>query len=153
MKIFSVTQTFLSVLPSVQRADRNICPALLIFATLLFALPARAVQGVKLICAAPVFDFGTVNQTAVVTNVFVIKNAGDLSFALQSLQSSCSCTAVKIDRRMIGPGESASVTAVFTAAGRSGLQKRTIQLISADPAVPPFTLYVEGFVETTPVSD
>ena len=114
---------------------------------------AQAVVGVKLVCDAPVFEFGRVDQSAVITNVFILKNAGDLSFVMQSIITSCDCTTASIDRRTIGPGESAKITAVFTAAGRNGIQKRRITLTPADGAAAPVIFYMEGFVETPAVSN
>ena len=121
-----------------------------IFVMLLFAaFPdiGNAVEGYKLVCDQPVYDFGQTNQSAVVTHVFKVRNDGDLTFALKYIHPGCSCTKAKADKRMIGPGESVSVTAVFTAKRRSGKQHKSLKLIPMDSNKPALTLYLKGFVE------
>ncbi len=103
-------------------------------------------QGVRLVCDEPVYNFGQVAQSAVVTNGFTVRNEGDLTFALKYIRSGCGCTKAKIDKRMIGPGETAEVTAVFTAKRRRGKQKKSIRLYSLDGKTPSLTLYLEGYV-------
>jgi hypothetical protein len=122
-------------------------------AILCFPMIGKSVEGVKLVCDRPVFNFGTVGQSAVVTNVFTIRNAGDVSFVLHHVQTTCSCTAGKLDKRIIGPGETARLTAVYTAARRKGPQQKKILLIPVDGREPACTLYMEGFVEPPADSD
>jgi hypothetical protein len=107
-----------------------------------------AVNGPKLVCDAPAYQFGRVNQSAVITNVFIIRNAGDTTFVAGMPRTGCSCTKVRLSKRMIGPGETAELTAVFTAARRSGEQKKTIYLLPSDSEVSAITFYMEGFVES-----
>jgi hypothetical protein len=120
----------------------------LFFIILVFPMVGSAVNGPKLVCDAPVYQFGRVNQSAVVTNVFIIRNAGDTTFVAGMPRTGCSCTKVRLSKRMIGPGETAELTAVFTAARRSGEQKKTIYLLPSDSEVPAITFYMEGFVES-----
>jgi hypothetical protein len=115
---------------------------------LLFPMIGSAVNGPKLVCDAPAYQFGRVNQSAVVTNVFIIRNTGDTTFVAGMPRTGCSCTKVRLSKRMIGPGETAELTAVFTAARRSGEQKKTIYLLPPDSEVPAITFYMEGFVES-----
>jgi hypothetical protein len=119
---------------------------------LIFPMVGSAVTGPKLVCDAPIYNFGTVGQSAVITNVFVIRNEGDTTFAAGMPRATCSCTAVRLDKRLIGPGESASLTAVFTAARRRGEQKKAIYLPEAGALEPTVKLYMQGFVETPAVS-
>lgn len=112
----------------------------------------NAENGPKLVCDALVYNFGTVNQSAVVTNVFVIRNEGTTTFVAGMPRVTCSCTKVTLNKRMIGPGESAKLTAVFTAARRKGEQKKTIILPSFDSNETPLKFYMQGFVETPSLS-
>ena len=116
----------------------------------LWSLPTlgKAVEGYKLVCDEPVFNFGTVDQSAVITNVFTIRNEGDLSFMLKYVHTSCGCTRGRMDKRIIGPGETAKLTAVYKAIRRKGTQKKSLKLISLHSNEPVLTLYMEGFVET-----
>jgi len=119
-----------------------------IILTLLFPLFGSAAEGYKLVCDEPVYDFGTVDQSAVVTNVFTIRNEGDLTFPLRHIYASCSCTKGKLDKRMIGPGETAKFTAVFKAVRRTGLQKKSLKILSKTSKKPALVLYMNGSVTT-----
>jgi len=113
---------------------------------LIFPNIGKAVEGVKLVCDAPMYNFGQVDQSAVVTNVFTIRNEGDLTFVAGMPRTTCSCTRARINKRMIGPGETAELTAVFTAARRAGTQKKTIILPAADSDDPVIMFYMQGSV-------
>lgn len=108
----------------------------------------NAVNGPKLVCDVPVYNFGQVDQSAVITNVFTVRNDGDTTFVAGVPRTTCSCTKARLDKRMIGPGETADVTAVFTAARRKGEQRKTIYLLPSDADNPVLTLYMTGFVES-----
>jgi len=116
---------------------------------LLLAFPniGNAVEGVRLVCDAPVHEFGRVDQSVMITNVFIIRNEGDITFVAGMPRSTCGCTKVRLSKRMIGPGETAELTAVFTAARRKGEQKKIIYLPSLDSEDPVLKFYMQGFVE------
>jgi hypothetical protein len=114
---------------------------------LVFPIIGNAVQGPKLVCDVPVYPFGRVNQSAVVTNVFIVRNEGDTTFVVGLTRTTCSCTKARLSKQMIGPGETAELTVVFTAARRSGNQKKAIYLLPVDSETPILTFYMEGFVE------
>lgn len=119
-----------------------------LMAVWLLPLIGSAVEGYKLVCDEPVYNFGTVDQTAVITNMFLIRNEGDLTYVHKYVHTSCSCTKGRIDRRMIGPGETAKLTVVYEAKNRSGAQKKVLRMIPTNSADPALVLYMEGFVET-----
>lgn len=119
-----------------------------ILLALVFPMLGKAENGPKLVCDQPVYNFGTVNRSAVVTNVFVIRNEGDTTFAAGMPRSTCSCTAVQLDKRLIGPGESANLTAIFTAEDRRGEQRKAIYLPEAGAFEPVLKFYMTGIVET-----
>jgi len=116
---------------------------------LLLALPntGSAVNGPKLVCDNPEYNFGKVTQSAVVTHVFILRNEGDTTFVAGMPQTACGCTRVKLSKRMIGPGETAELTAVFTAARRIGEQRKSIYLPPSDSDEPALILCMQGFVE------
>ena len=118
----------------------------------LFPTIGMSVEGVRLVCDEPVYNFGRVTQSAVITNVFTVRNEGDLSFVLKYVHTSCGCTRGRMDKRIISPGETAKLTAVYKAIRRKGTQKKSLKLIAVNSAVPTLTLYMEGFVET-PLSE
>ncbi len=114
---------------------------------LFFPTLGKAVEGYRLVCDEPVYRFGTVDQSAVITNVFTIRNEGDLSFMLKYVHTSCGCTRGRMDKRVIDPGESVELTAVYKAIRRKGTQKKSIKIIPIHSDKPALTLYMEGFVE------
>jgi len=122
----------------------------ILLGALLFNFPTigNAVEGVRLVCDEPVYSFGRVGQSAVITNVFTVRNEGDLSFMLKYVHTSCSCTRGRMDKRIIGPGETAKLTAVYKAIRRKGTQKKSLKLIPVDSDEPTLIFYMEGFVET-----
>ncbi len=118
-----------------------------LLSVLIFPMLGNAVEGIRLVCDEPVYNFGHVDQSAVITNVFTVRNEGDLSFVLHHIQTGCSCTKGQMNKRVISPGESAELTAVYTAARRKGEQRKSLKLISVDPNGPTLMVYMQGFVE------
>ncbi len=135
----------LSCLRQIRRGGKLGIAGLLI---LLFPMVGNAVEGYKLVCDEPVYQFGTVDQTAVITNVFIIRNEGDLTYVHKYIHTSCGCTKGQMDKRMIGPGETAKLTAVYKAKNRHGKQKKALRMIPMNSDEPAIVLYIEGFVET-----
>jgi len=69
--------------------NRNWKLVLPVFLLLIFPMVGNAVEGVRLVCDEPVYNFGHVTQSAVITNVFTVRNEGDLSFMLKYVHTSC----------------------------------------------------------------
>ena len=105
------------------------------------------------VCDEPVYNFGRIGPSATVTNIFVIRNEGDTTFVAGTIRTGCGCTQARISRRMIGPGETADLTVVFSAVRRQGPQKKAIYLQAADSGTPALVFYMEGFVESSAGSD
>lgn len=114
-----------------------------------------------LVCDDPVIDFGRLEQSAVVTNVFTVRNEGKVSFVLDRILTGCGCSEASLSSEVIDPGKEAKVTAVFSAAGRRGPQRISLWVIEATAQqgpVPPMLhprsrprpaliLRLEGYVE------
>lgn len=60
-------------------------------------------------------DFGTVLLNNPVTAEFKVTNSGNSFLVLTSVDASCACTAIEWPESGIGPGETASIKAVFDA--------------------------------------
>lgn len=118
-----------------------------LFFILLLPQFGSAATGPKLISDEPVYSFGHVAQTAVITNLFTVRNTGNTTFVVSRIRTTCSCTHASINKQMIGPGETAQVTVVFTAARQARLQKKKIILLGADSTTPALQFFMEGFVE------
>jgi len=67
-------------------------------------------------------DLGIILDSTIPMRVAIpIKNRADRPITVQKLSKDCSCTALKIDKLVIGPGETATLTVVTNLAGKSGL--------------------------------
>lgn len=120
----------------------------LLIPCLFFPLFGNAGPGYKLVCDEPVYDFGRVDPSAVITNVFAIRNEGYIAFPLKYVHTTCGCTRGRLDKRMVEPGQTAKVTAVYKAARRKGTQNKALRLLSTISDYPALTLYMRGFVKT-----
>jgi len=67
---------------------------------------------------------------------FKFKNIGPAEAKITSVNSSCSCTKVTLEKMNYAPGESGEVTATFTIGVRTGLQEKIILVESNNPALP-----------------
>lgn len=114
---------------------------------LIFPMLGKSVEGYKLVCDEPAFNFGVVDQSAVITNVFIIRNEGDLTYTHKYVHTSCGCTRGRLKPRIIGPGETARLTAIYKAIRRKGTQKKSLKMIPMGSESPVLTFYMEGFVE------
>lgn len=128
---------------------RAVLPALLAGLVLSAAAPFRAAAAQpapRIVCEAPVHDFGEAPDSAPVEHDFVIRNDGQLSLQILSVRASCGCTAVNASQDVVPPGGTASIHATFTTANRSGAQVKTITVTSNDPETPTTLLTLRGTV-------
>jgi len=98
----------------------------------------------RIVCDAPVFDFGERNNTEFVEHDYPIRNAGTLSLEIRSVHASCGCTAVKPSQDVIPPGGEASIRARLDLRGRTGTQIKSITVESNDPDTPNLILQLKG---------
>ncbi len=126
---------------------RLLIPRFFLFLILFFPMVGNAVNGFKLVCDSPRYDFGKIDQSAVITNAFTLRNEGDLSFVLKQVRSRCGCTVGRLNKQIIGPGETAKLTAIYTARRRMGLQYQGLFLIPVGSFNSAIAFYMTGFVE------
>ena len=77
----------------------------------------------------------TPTDTTVVGH-FKFKNSGSAEAQIASVNSSCSCTKITLEKRSFAPGESGEIMATFTIGVRTGLQEKLILVESNDPERP-----------------
>ena len=75
-------------------------------------------------------DFGKINEGEKVGCIFSFTNTGTANLLINNAATSCGCTVSKYDRKPIAPGSSGSIEVVFDAAGRNGMQTKTITVQS-----------------------
>lgn len=93
------------------------------------------------------YDFGTAKQNSEVEHVFHFKNNGKSDLKIRKIRSTCGCTTVTPDKKVIGPGESGSFKAIFHTGGREGNQSKSIYFISNAPDNSNIRLTIKGKVE------
>lgn len=64
------------------------------------------------------------------TSVYSFSNESDQVVTIESVRSSCGCTVPELKKRKYAPGESGTIEAIFTFGTRTGLQRKTISVVT-----------------------
>jgi hypothetical protein len=94
------------------------------------AAPAPAPIGPSLQFEEQKFDFGDIKPGEVVEHTFTFTNNGTLPLIIQSVKTTCGCTATEYPKSPVMPGETAAITARFDSAGKRGKQNKVITIES-----------------------
>ena len=78
---------------------------------------------------------------------FKYQNKGDKQIAIKSVTTSCGCTAASA-KQTADPGEKGEVTATFKIGDRTGVQQKTINVVTDDPAHPAMALMLKVTIPT-----
>jgi hypothetical protein len=82
-----------------------------------------------------VFDFGKIIQGEKVSHAFNFKNTGKKSLIISNASGSCGCTVPDWPREPVQPGQSGKINVVFSSEGKSGLQEKTVTIVTnSEPA-------------------
>lgn len=93
------------------------------------------------------FNFGKIDQKSKVEHDFVFKNVGKSDLILRKIKSSCGCTVVSPKDKVIKPGKSSSIKAIFSSGTRKGMQNKSITIFTNDPKNSKIILRVTGEVK------
>ena len=96
-----------------------------------------------LTCAERAYAFGEVANIQTVDHTFRLANTGDAPLTIQRMRVCCGATA-DLSAQTIPAGGTADVHVRLSLAGRTGPQKKSIHVISDDPAEPYFQLQLIG---------
>jgi len=101
------------------------------------------------------FDFGKIAADAKVSHRFKVTNTGKAPLNITRLNPSCGCTSTVLGKWTLAPEESTEVEVTFNPAGFRGVSRKSIQVVSDDPASPTTTLTFEADVvlEIMPSTD
>ena len=81
------------------------------------------------------FDFGTIQEGAVVEHTFKFRNDGPYPLILNNITSSCGCTTPEWPKEPISPNATSSIHVRFDSKNKSGPQVKTITVYAnTDPA-------------------
>lgn len=94
-----------------------------------------------------VFEFGEIKDGEKAEHTFSIINKGKTDLLIRSVKASCGCTAVNPASNMVKPGESTTMKAIFDSTGKTGMQNKTITVITNDPKSPTTILRITGTVK------
>lgn len=94
------------------------------------------------------FDFGNVQQEQKVVHVFKINNRGKRDLIIRRVETTCGCTAVIPESRIVKAGDSTGLKVVFHTAGREGKQLKTIRVTCNDFLRPSTILKIRANVES-----
>jgi hypothetical protein len=126
-------------------------PAIIVLASA--ACLAQAVPHLTL--DATHFDFGKIPADTKVSHKFKVTNTGKAPLNITRLNPSCGCTSTVLGKWTLMPDESTEIEVNFNPAGFRGLSRKSIQVVSDDPASPTTTLTFEADVvrEIMPSTD
>jgi hypothetical protein len=112
------------------------------------AVPAPATPTLsgppRLVFSESVFDFGKVEQGAQVNHLFRFTNQGGQDLRIESVKTSCGCTAAVISSEVIGPGQEGTISATFDTTRFSGEKAKSVSVYSNDPSLSVTTLTLQG---------
>ncbi len=76
------------------------------------------------------YDFGTIKEGSKVTHSFKFKNTGKADLIIGDARGNCGCTVPKYPTQPIEPGETGVIEVEFNSAGKQGIQKKTVTLVT-----------------------
>lgn len=96
------------------------------------------------------FDFGKITQGEIVSHAFTFKNTGSKNLIISGASGSCGCTVPQWPKEPIKAGETNKINVVFNSEGKSGLQDKTITIITnCEPATRVIRIKTEIIVAET----
>ncbi|HED54364.1 MAG TPA: DUF1573 domain-containing protein [Phycisphaerales bacterium] len=97
----------------------------------------QPVKAPKMVLSHDVIDFGEIDDSRIVSETITITNAGDAPLKIGEMVPTCGCTAGKLEKDVLQPGESTELQLNFDPKRRSGAQKgKHLTINSNDPAGP-----------------
>ena len=91
-------------------------------------------------------SFGDIRKGTKADCHFTLTNTGKRPLFIRATKTSCGCAAVTLGKKMVAPGESATIRVTFDSAGKSGRQYKTVTVITNDPRQPETELRIKGNV-------
>ncbi len=98
----------------------------------------------RIVFEQPVHDFGTVEQGEKVTHLFRFTNQGGRDLRIESLKTSCGCTAAIISEKVIPSGGEGTISATFDTSRFMGEKKKAVSVHTNDPNQAVTTLTLQG---------
>ncbi len=107
--------------------------------------PIDTVNVAKIAFEEETYDFGEVDEGAVVEHVFRFTNTGKAPLLISSARSTCGCTVPEWPREPIPPGESGQIEVKFNTQGKKNKQAKPVTIVANTyPATS--KVFLQGFV-------
>lgn len=74
------------------------------------------------------FDFGTINEGAIINHVYKFTNTGKVPLVINDARSTCGCTVPDWPKDPIKPGESGEISVKFDSKGKKDRQVKPITI-------------------------
>lgn len=78
------------------------------------------------------WDFGRVAEGKALEHTFIFTNQAKKTVNIQSVYTSCGCTASQADKKILAPGESASIKVQFKSKGYKGKVEQFVYVNTDD---------------------
>jgi len=112
-----------------------------------FLMPALLLaQAPKIAFDATHFDFGRISPDKKVSHLYKVTNAGNAILSITNVRPACGCTSTVTGQWSVKPGESTDIEATFDPRGQRGIVRKSIVVVSNDPAAPETTLTFDAEV-------
>ncbi|MFV0521197.1 MAG: DUF1573 domain-containing protein [Mangrovibacterium sp.] len=79
-------------------------------------------------------DFGRIKQNDKVSHIFHLTNKGKSNLIIRKITTSCGCTAVTPQKKMVAPGETIPLEVKFDSRGKFGRQTKIISVLTNAPS-------------------
>ncbi|MBL0058164.1 MAG: DUF1573 domain-containing protein [Elusimicrobia bacterium] len=113
---------------------------------LLFILPVSLWARPKAEFEKTSFDFGVLPQGSTVSYSYPFKNVGNEPLKIESVQTTCGCTAAVSDNSLVEPGRTAQIQVTFDSRGKMGDTLKQVRVRTNDPDHPMNFLTISGRV-------
>jgi hypothetical protein len=120
-------------------------------AGLLASASARAgEEGPRLRVEPASFDFGRAVQDRTLRKEFTLRNLGDRELVIESVSTTCGCTAAIAGEKRVAPGRSTPLTVTLETRRSKGRLERQVLVRSNDPETPLVSIGLSVTVEAAP---
>ena len=108
--------------------------------------PIDTVNVAKIAFEEESYDFGEVDEGAVVVHTFSFTNTGKAPLLISSARSTCGCTVPDWPKEPVPPGEKGKIEVKFNTQGKKNRQTKPITIVANTyPATS--KIFVQGFVQ------
>lgn len=101
----------------------------------------------RIVFEKEVFNFGEILEGDTAVCLFHFKNEGDTTLEILDIRATCSCTVTELKEKLIEPGKSGIIEAVFHSSGRKGKITKSIYVTTNDKKRGLIRLKVTGRVK------